>query len=648
MTIEAFEAAFLQWQETGEELGSIFKFSLHDGEENYLFCYDTGGSCGEYHVRLTKYQEGNFSVISDFGTQNYGCGRVIQYNDDFYYIFMPYNYSYKNYDGVTLHKLGPKAETESTTLRFLPMDFQWETIYFNEKECGEELARSLRFHHVESSFNYGSAFGKYIETGKGFGLEVYDEWEKEAEDFPSAYRTDFSNTEIPIFYTKTIFEPSNDYSTAHLQASFFMEDENGTPVELDNLKINEYLPDYDNELLQLWTEEYDEKTYLFQIYHLIDYYYLFTVSLLEGDAVTPIRQELILPVKEFVIDDFVPLSEFTNLKYDILVEAVMEYGASELLPLKFFAGKNYDSWQEGEKAYYELQKRVLADSFDAEIWNPSYWEEIADYDSQLSLDDGFERRAYAEQIMDISPDGRTVMTFESMAANQPWMGTVRFYDIETGEKQCEYEYVYENSVNTHSHQSFGMDIEREEEASKPYEIISLQDGNKKALYDTDEYSFGWYGIALNQDASCFAVRKEDKKGITIYDTQKEKETFCLAIEDFVSDDYILLQQFCGNEEEGFVLFSDFSKTYKWSFPDNQVEVLEENMYYANLSPDGQYLFYTGLSGDIYESAEFREDLVWEVPNVIYIKELETGKVYREELLEDWSCWEIYSRWVEAE
>ena len=48
--------------------------------------------------------------ISEFETSNAGYGTVIQYGDEFYYIFLENNYSMKIYDGVRIYKLGENME----------------------------------------------------------------------------------------------------------------------------------------------------------------------------------------------------------------------------------------------------------------------------------------------------------------------------------------------------------------------------------------------------------------------------------------------------------------------------------------------------------------------------------------------------------
>lgn len=70
---------------------NIFHFHMTDNQDNYVFVIGSGGSAGVVSVRLTERINDEFIVISEFQTQNSGYGMVIQFNDDFYYIFLEYN-----------------------------------------------------------------------------------------------------------------------------------------------------------------------------------------------------------------------------------------------------------------------------------------------------------------------------------------------------------------------------------------------------------------------------------------------------------------------------------------------------------------------------------------------------------------------------
>lgn len=69
----------------------IFRY-VNEEKEYYVFVTGTGGSAGITNVKLTQRINNDFVLVSEFDTQNSGYGRVIQFEDDFYYIFLEYNY----------------------------------------------------------------------------------------------------------------------------------------------------------------------------------------------------------------------------------------------------------------------------------------------------------------------------------------------------------------------------------------------------------------------------------------------------------------------------------------------------------------------------------------------------------------------------
>lgn len=65
----------------------IFHFHMNENQDNYIFVIDTGGSAGIKSVKLNKRVNDDFILISEFETQNSVYGRVIQFEDEFYYVF---------------------------------------------------------------------------------------------------------------------------------------------------------------------------------------------------------------------------------------------------------------------------------------------------------------------------------------------------------------------------------------------------------------------------------------------------------------------------------------------------------------------------------------------------------------------------------
>lgn len=267
--------------------------SIYVVGEKYLMCFDSEGSFGGCYIELLEYSHNDFSVQDEFETQNYGWGRVIEYEGQYYYIFLQYNYNLKNYDGVRIHKLGLNAAKENILIRLLPKQYKWEEIY-NDSGYGDAVSNYVE--HIKEEL----VFGEYLEKGTvNPSITVYIGDESLGAD-KIYYETDFSNANIPVYFERKIFQPSNTYSTIHMKLSFFMDDaQTGNMIELKELKVNESIPVHGNELLQMWFKELEEEVYIFQVYHLNDYNYLLNVMYVGGGEVTLVKQAVLIPEKEF-------------------------------------------------------------------------------------------------------------------------------------------------------------------------------------------------------------------------------------------------------------------------------------------------------------------------------------------------------------
>ena len=137
-----------------------FHFKSDEGREYYLFCYDSGGSYGLYSVYLDEYINGETISRARFETQNRGFGKVISYENEFYYVFLQYNYNLKFFDGIRLHKLGSNADTENILIRYVPEEFEWRNLEQNPDVSSEELDDYVE--EVKESI----VSGQYLEVGE--------------------------------------------------------------------------------------------------------------------------------------------------------------------------------------------------------------------------------------------------------------------------------------------------------------------------------------------------------------------------------------------------------------------------------------------------------------------------------------------------
>lgn len=171
---------------------------------------------------------------------------------------------------------------------------------------GEELSTYLESIKDEITSD------KYLENGKEKDIEVYygDEaslvQDNDEELYFEGYsKIDFLNIGNPIYIQKSNHIPRNTNSMWFLKCNFKMQDlENDTMIELENMKIGEYIPSASEPILvQLWFKESEGKVYTFCLYYVCDYNYVLNVLLMEGDEVSRIRTDLISPKRQFVLTE---------------------------------------------------------------------------------------------------------------------------------------------------------------------------------------------------------------------------------------------------------------------------------------------------------------------------------------------------------
>ena len=285
----------------------MFHFHMDTDQDNYLFVIDSGGSAGIVNIGLTRFEQGKFVAICEFPVQNSGYGRVIRYDEDFYYVFVARNYNIKNFDGIHIHKLGVNAREENLVIKYLPTEYVWKNVYM--RADGEELDTYLESIKDEITSD------RYLENGKEEDIDIYygDETafalnSDEPVFDDEYYKVDFLNIGNPVYIKKSNYTPYGSNSTHgmwFLKCNFKMQNlENNTMVELDNMKIGEYIPsDSDPILVQMWFKESKDKVYTFCLYYVCDYNYALNVLLMEGDEVSRIRTDLIVPKREFVLTE---------------------------------------------------------------------------------------------------------------------------------------------------------------------------------------------------------------------------------------------------------------------------------------------------------------------------------------------------------
>lgn len=290
-----------------EECYNMFHFHITPEQDNYLLAIDSGGSAGHAVIQVAELKNGEFRIMSEFETQNSGYGRVIQYEEQFYYVFLPYNYNLKNYDGVALYKLGNESVQENILIKYLPYSYMWKNICNTAEGIGLE-------HYIES-IKEEMTSDTYLENGMAGDIAVYY-GDEEAVDVllpedgktnrrDTCYQIDFLNIGIPIYIRKSNFIPSNYNSTWHLKSCFYLQNPEDSSISmLENMEVNHYLPNpLQPSLVQMWFKEMEGKVYTFCLYHVSDYNYMLNVVRLEGNEANRIRTDILSPRRHFVLTE---------------------------------------------------------------------------------------------------------------------------------------------------------------------------------------------------------------------------------------------------------------------------------------------------------------------------------------------------------
>lgn len=285
-----------------QNLINIFHISGSDGKEQYVFAYGRGGSNGAVCVSVQDYIDGEFVLVSEFETLNEGIGRVIKYEDAYYYTYLYCNYNLKEYDGVRLHKLDSQPETDNLLIRYLPKKYTYRRLYFNGN-AASEIREGIEEYLEKTGTELMTA--KYLDCGTGTVEEYYGderETDKALETWQPLYMADIANCGLPVYMSKSEYEPSNMSMAEYLKIGFYYYDsQEDALVKLENLSMEEYEPGI--RLMQLWVKELEDGIYTFRIYHVSDYSYLLNVARLDEDRVTYVATYVLLPEKEFVLTE---------------------------------------------------------------------------------------------------------------------------------------------------------------------------------------------------------------------------------------------------------------------------------------------------------------------------------------------------------
>lgn len=262
-----------------------------------------GGAGKEYYMTLKVRNGKGLDEIASFGTLYHPKGRVIKDGGNYYYIFFQHNYNLKCNDGIRAYRLNENAGRENILVRYIPEEYVWENLYMTEDKLVRDYVENIR--DVITSEEYIERGARYNYYNVMEGDETKDTEDLSTEGNKEFYKIDFTNTEIPVYIERVLYEPSNSYQgQICLKFSFYLyntEKEEMVKFDALNFDNNDKTA---NGLLQMWFKEFNGKVYTFQLYAMDDFSYMLNVFLVERGRITPVRVDYILPKRTIVVEEY--------------------------------------------------------------------------------------------------------------------------------------------------------------------------------------------------------------------------------------------------------------------------------------------------------------------------------------------------------
>lgn len=286
----------------GKYCESIFYFKDEEDTDCFVFVIDSGGSYGIRNVYFRKKAGEQLYEISSFETQNNGFGRVIFFDQEFYYVFMQYNYNLKLYDGVRIYRLGKNVDEENVLIQYLPKEYSWYTVF----ACKDKNAEKISDYIDEIKGLIMSS--KYVENGEAKDIGLFDGDEKlgisfTQEELSFGRGIDICNTGSTIYIDKSNHIPSDQRSVWYFRAHFYIYDEeSGLLLKPEESElINERV--FGERIVQLWFKKINGKIYTFRLFIADEYNYILNVLILENGEVRQVRTDMICPQRHFLITE---------------------------------------------------------------------------------------------------------------------------------------------------------------------------------------------------------------------------------------------------------------------------------------------------------------------------------------------------------
>ena len=333
----------------------------------------------------------------------------------------------------------------------------------------------------------------------------------------------------------------------------------------------------DNEILEIVVEDMDEdgmedmKVISSEAYLLegdwVAYRYERPFYQLEnGQFVSGDRVKTAESVEEAVVS----FDDFEEMDYALFLESNIGYG----LTLNYYRygiyGDFVNTVREGEDVYFRLCKAMLGTDIS---WKSNYeWAESAE-----------------------------IMHIQKLSPDLQWIVARKYFD---GSAYGHYEdkAIYNGDIIVEAEDRIFnaetyFNLKKTEQGT--YELMSdeLLEKRKQLVGEMGGYTYIWAledTTCLDEYGKYLAISAPDSQSIGLYSTEDWNLRRRITIDGVDTDYPLAISQLVGDEESGWLVFSNGDTTYRLDYPNGQPEKIGEFMFDTTYSPDGKYLaYYTG-------------------------------------------------------
>ncbi len=304
---------------------------------------------------------------------------------------------------------------------------------------------------------------------------------------------------------------------------------------------------------------------------------------------------------------------FKNMDYALFLETNVGYGVTLNYYRYGIYGYFTDTAAEGEKLYFRLCKKLLGTKLAMEKheeWVDNRKTHIQNLSPDLHW---VVAREYPESALSLSCYEDKVMLDGKLMAESNGEGTlareISFY--------------------------FGKD------ENGGYFLLdsNVQDRRAEIAEKLGGYNYPAFvnnTTCIDGKGKLLAAAEADSRAIRIYRLEDNALLHYITVEKWNEDWPVEISQIEGEEDEGWIVFSNGDMTYRMAYPNGKVEKIGEYMYGTVYSPDEKYRVYCTGNIELLESCYTISDEKYdeydrlcsrwnEIPTGWYVEALETGE-----------------------